>query len=164
MAQTDELGGFQLLEIRSSLPDELLMYADKLSMAHSLEVRVPYLDREMVDASTRYPSKWKLSRGTTKALLRDAARGIVPDAIIDRPKAGFGAPFRKWLRYDLAELWNDVMSKSTVDKRGWFDYAALHSARERSQAGSVDLYMLQWAALTIELWARQFIDCNPATR
>ncbi len=86
----------------------------------------------------------------------------MPDEIIDRPKAGFGAPYRKWLRYDLAELWDDLTSEQAVQARGWFDYKALQDARARSQAGKDDLYMLQWAVLTIELWARQFIDRNPS--
>ncbi|MBZ0169664.1 hypothetical protein MELA_01153 [Candidatus Methylomirabilis lanthanidiphila] len=84
------------------------------------------------------------------------------EATIDCLKAGFGAPYRKWLRYDLAELWDDLTSEQAVRARGWFDYKALQSARARSQAGKDDLYMLQWAVLTMELWARQFIDRNPA--
>jgi asparagine synthase (glutamine-hydrolysing) len=145
------------------LPNHNLLYTDKMGMAVGLEARVPFLDLELVNAATHYAPDWKIAGGTTKALLREAARGVVPDEIIDRPKAGFGAPFRKWLRYDLAEMWNDLMSETSVKRRGWFDYAALQEARQRSQAGQVDLYMLQWAALTVELWARQFLDCNPAS-
>lgn len=154
---------FQDRDISSYLPNHNLLYTDKMGMAVGLEARVPFLDREVVDVVTRYPPDWKISGRTTKALLRDAARGIVPDHVIDRPKAGFGAPYRKWLRYDLAELWGDVMSESAIKRRGWFDYTALQRARQRSHTGREDLYMLQWATLTIELWAQQFIDKNPAT-
>jgi asparagine synthase (glutamine-hydrolysing) len=131
-------------------------------MVVGLEARVPLLDIDLVNRATGYPYQWQLSWGKTKVLFREAARGVVPDEIIDRPKAGFGAPYRKWLRYDLADLWNDQTSKHSVRARGWFDYEALQGARARSQAGKDDLYMLQWAVLTIELWARQFIDQNPA--
>ncbi|RLA42431.1 MAG: hypothetical protein DRQ97_14010 [Gammaproteobacteria bacterium] len=93
-----------------------------------------------------------------KLILRNAARGIVPDDIIDRPKAGFGAPYRKWLRYDLQELWQDVTSRESIAARGWFDYDAVQNVRKVSQAGKADLYMLQWAIITVELWDRQFID------
>ena len=126
-------------------------------MAVGVEARVPLLDLKLVNTVARYPDAWLLGRDT-KVLLREAARGIVPDTIIDRPKAGFGAPYRKWLRYDLAELWHDLTSESAVKNRGWFDYAALQDARARSQSGQDDLYMLQWAVLTMELWARRFID------
>ena len=80
------------------------------------------------------------------------------NSIIKRPKAGFGAPYRKWLRYDLEEMWNDLTTKEVVEDRGWFNHAALKEARQRSQSGRADLYMLQWAVLTIEMWARIFID------
>jgi asparagine synthase (glutamine-hydrolysing) len=144
------------------LPNHNLLYTDKMGMAVGLEARVPFLDVDLVEAAAGYPSAWKLAGSTTKAVLRDAARGVVPDPVIDRPKAGFGAPYRKWLRYDLAEVWDDVLSEPAVRRRGWFDHAALQDARRRSQAGQVDLYMLQWAALTLELWARKFLDRNPA--
>lgn len=151
------LSALQERDLAIYLPNHNLNYTDKMSMAVGVEARVPLLDLELVNTVTRYPYAWLLGR-ETKVLLREAARGIVPDTIIDRPKAGFGAPYRKWLRYDLAELWHDLTSESAVKARGWFDYAALQDARARSQAGQDDLYMLQWAVLTMELWARRFID------
>src|SRR5204863_25563 len=89
MEHTDELGGFQLLEIRSSLPDELLMYADKLSMAHSLEVRVPYLDRTVVEYVQRLDANLKIRRSTRKWLHRRVCRSYLPPAILNRKKRGF---------------------------------------------------------------------------
>jgi asparagine synthase (glutamine-hydrolysing) len=159
------LSGLERLQDRDLsvyLPNHNLLYTDKMGMAVGLEARVPFLDNDMVSTATRYPPEWKLAGGQTKVLLRAAARGVVPDAIIDRPKAGFGAPYRKWLRDDLAPLWNDVLSASAVKRRGWFDADALTQARRWSQEGKADLYMLQWAVLTLELWARQFLDRNPA--
>ena len=87
----DELGGLQLLEIRSSLPDELLMYADKLSMAHGLEVRVPYLDRTIVEYAQRLGSGFKVRGGGRKFLHRRAARRFLPARILRRKKRGFAA-------------------------------------------------------------------------
>jgi asparagine synthase (glutamine-hydrolysing) len=89
MAKLDELGGFQLLEIRSSLPDELLMYADKLSMAHSLEARVPYLDRTVVEFAQRLDSHFKVRRGERKWLHRRVCEKFLPRAILKRKKRGF---------------------------------------------------------------------------
>jgi asparagine synthase (glutamine-hydrolysing) len=151
------LSAVQERDLAIYLPNHNLNYTDKMSMAVGVEARVPLLDLELVDTVTRYPYPWLLGR-KTKVLLREAARGLVPNAIINRPKAGFGAPYRKWLRYDLAEMWHDLTSESAVKARGWFDYAALQDARARSQSGQDDLYMLQWAVLTVELWARRFID------
>jgi len=144
------------------LPNHNLLYTDKMGMAVGLEARVPLLDLELVELATRFPYEWKVGRKTLKVILRESARGCVPDDIIDRPKAGFGAPYRKWLRHDLGEMWHDLTSAATVLDRGWFEPEALAAARRRSQSGSMDLYMLQWAVLTTELWARQFIDQNPA--
>src|SRR5207237_2451114 len=90
MERTDELGGLQLLEVRSSLPDELLMYADKLSMAHSLEVRVPYLDREVVEYVQRLGASLKIRHGSRKWLHRRVSRAFVPSEILTRTKRGFG--------------------------------------------------------------------------
>jgi asparagine synthase (glutamine-hydrolysing) len=89
MEHTDELGGFQLLEIRSSLPDELLMYVDKLSMAHSLEVRVPYLDRAVVEYVQRLGANLKVRHGTRKWLHRQVCRNYLPRRILKRKKRGF---------------------------------------------------------------------------
>jgi len=161
------LQGLQRLQDRDLgiyLPNHNLLYTDKMGMAAGVEIRVPLLDLEIVNESVRYPYEWQLSGLRTKALFRDAARGIVPSAIIRRRKAGFGAPFRKWLRYDLAEMWGDICSPESLRRRGWFDHTAVQAARELSQSGRQDLYMLQWAVLTIELWARQFIDRNPAQK
>ena len=89
MTETDELGGFQFLEVRSTLPDELLMYADKLSMAHGLEVRVPYLDKEIVEYVERLPANLKVRNGARKWLHRQVCQAFLPEPILRRQKRGF---------------------------------------------------------------------------
>src|SRR2546422_1196083 len=89
MEQTDELGGMQFLEIRSTLPDELLMYTDKLSMAHSLEVRVPYLDKEIVEYVERLGASFKIRRGSQKWIHRQVCQSFLPASILNRKKRGF---------------------------------------------------------------------------
>jgi asparagine synthase (glutamine-hydrolysing) len=89
MEHLDELGGFQLLEVRSSLPDELLMFGDKLSMAHGLEARVPYLDRTVVEYAQRLGADMKIRRGSRKWLHREVCRGYLPQRILSRKKRGF---------------------------------------------------------------------------
>ena len=89
MDGTDELGGLQFLEVRSTLPDELLMYADKLSMAHSLELRVPFVDKEIVEYVERLPANLKVRNGSRKWLHREVCRTYLPESILKRPKRGF---------------------------------------------------------------------------
>lgn len=140
------------------LPNHNLLYTDKMGMAAGVETRVPLLDLELVRLANSLPYAWKVSPRHLKSILRRSARGIVPDAIIDRPKAGFGAPFRNWLRNDLGELWEDVAGKASIERRGWFSYDAVTAIREQSQSGESDLYLLQWAIITLELWARAMLD------
>jgi len=115
MQYTDELGGFQLLEIRSSLPDELLMYADKLSMAHSLELRVPYLDRTVVEYVQRLGANVKIRHNTQKWLHRQICRRYLPPHILKRKKRGFAVNvvdgwFRSSVQGQLSELLLDQSS------------------------------------------------------
>lgn len=164
LMQGSGLQGLQTLQARDLtvyLPNHNLLYTDKIGMASGVEVRVPLLDLQIIKQVLRYPYDWQLAGLRTKSLFRDAAAPFVPRRIRRRAKAGFGAPYRKWLRYELNDLWQDLASERTIESRGWFDYAAVQNARKRSQAGSSDLYMLQWALITMELWARQFLDHNP---
>jgi asparagine synthase (glutamine-hydrolysing) len=115
MVHTDELGGFQLLELRSSLPDELLMYADKLSMAHSLEVRVPYLDRTVVEYVQQLGSHFKIRNGSRKWLHRRLCETYLPQRILRRKKRGFAVNvvddwFRSSVDGKLTELLLDKSS------------------------------------------------------
>jgi asparagine synthase (glutamine-hydrolysing) len=161
-AKTDGLHGMRDRDISIYLPNHNLLYTDKMAMAVGVEARVPFLDMELARVALQLPLGFLLKRFQTKAVLREAARGSVPAEIINRRKAGFGAPYRKWLRYDLAPLWEDLTSNMSTLQRGWFDPAGLARIRQQSQEGRADLYMLQWAVLTVEIWARQFLDRNPA--
>jgi asparagine synthase (glutamine-hydrolysing) len=157
----DDVDRFLERDLSVYLPNHNLLYTDKMGMAVGIEARVPLLDQELVTLGTSFSAVQKLDP-VPKAILRQAARGIVPDAIIDRPKAGFGAPYRHWLRHDLGGMWNELMSPQAIQNRGWFRADAVQRARRQSQTGRADFYMLQWALLTLEIWARQFIDQNPA--
>jgi asparagine synthase (glutamine-hydrolysing) len=108
MERTDELGGFQLLEIRSSLPDELLMYADKLSMAHNLEARVPYLDRSVVEFVQRLGANQKIRYGVRKWLHRRVCLKMLPASILMRKKRGFAV--------NVVDDWFNLRSKGTLSE------------------------------------------------
>lgn len=158
MESSGVLGGNRYIhrDLADYLPNHNLLYTDKMSMAVGVEVRVPLLDPAIVSLARNCPFEYKCRGKITKRIFRDAVRTLVPDSILTRPKAGFGAPYRKWLRYDLKEMWFDVVNDSSARRRGWFDPAALDSIRACSDSGREDLYMLQWAILTVELWARAF--------
>lgn len=158
------LGGLQQLQDRDLsiyLPNHNLLYTDKICMASGIEARVPLLDMKIVTEAVTYPYSWQLSGFRTKALLRDAAVGCVPTSIIRRSKAGFGAPFRSWMRGRRSEMWGDLLSEESVNRRGWFSYSGLVDVQNRCENGSDDLFLLQWAVISIELWARTFLDSNP---
>ena len=110
MEKLDELGGFSLLEIRSSLPDELLMYADKLSMAHSLEARVPYLDRTVVEYAQRLDASFKVRRGERKWLPRRVCEKFLPPQILKRKKRGFAVNVvDDWFNSSATEKITDLL-------------------------------------------------------
>jgi len=155
MEHIDELGGFQLLEIRSSLPDELLMYADKLSMAHSLEVRVPYLDRTVVEYVQRLGANLKVRNGTRKWLHRWVCQNYLPSRILKRKKRGFAVNvvdewFHSSLKGELPELLLDrnslmfeLLQPEPVQK-------LLEAHRSRRQ----DNHKLLFSLVMLEQWLR----------
>jgi asparagine synthase (glutamine-hydrolysing) len=155
MEQTDELGGFQLLEIRSSLPDELLMYADKLSMAHSLEVRVPYLDRTVVEYVQRLDASFKIRRGTRKWLHRQVCQSYLPPRILKRKKRGFAVNvvdgwFNSSVQGQLPEL---LMDESSL----MFDLLKPEPVRKLlsdHRSGRQDNHKLLFSLVMIEQWLR----------
>jgi len=164
MVHTDELGGFQLLEIRSSLPDELLMYADKLSMAHSLEVRVPYLDRTIVEYVQRLGSHFKIRNGSRKWLHRQVCQSYLPPRILRRKKRGFAVNvvdewFRSSLRGKLPELLLDEGSLM-------FELLKPEPVRnllKAHQSGRHDNHKLLFSLVMLEYWLREVrSDQRPA--
>src|SRR6266496_2921520 len=156
MAQTDELGGFQLLEIRSSLPDELLMYADKLSMAHSLEVRVPYLDRTVVEYVQRLGANLKVRNGTRKWLHRRVCRNYLPPRILKRKKRGFAVNvvdewFHSSFNGDLPDL---LLDKNSL----MFELLKPEPVRrllENHRSGRNDNHKLLFSLVMFEEWLRR---------
>jgi asparagine synthase (glutamine-hydrolysing) len=156
MEHVDELGGFQLLEIRSSLPDELLMYADKLSMAHSLEVRVPYLDRTVVEYVQRLDASFKIRRGTRKWLHRQVCQSYLPPRILKRKKRGFAVNvvddwFQSSLKGELPEMLLDRNSLMFELLKPEAVRKLLEAHRSRRQ----DNHKLLFSLVMLEEWLRR---------
>jgi asparagine synthase (glutamine-hydrolysing) len=155
MSHTDELGGFQLLEIRSSLPDELLMYADKLSMAHSLEVRVPYLDRTVVEYVQRLGAGFKVRSGSRKWLHRRVCEHYLPSQILKRKKRGFAVNVvDDWFRSSL----NGKISGALLDESslmfGLLDPKRVRRLLEDHRSGRQDNHKLLFSLVMVEQWLR----------
>ena len=156
MVNTDELGGFQLLEIRSSLPDELLMYADKLSMAHGLEVRVPYLDRTVVEYVQRLGSHFKVRNGSRKWLHRRVCRSYLPERLLKRKKRGFAANVvDDWFRSSL----NGKLRELLLDRNSlMFEFLKPEPVQQTSGSPPVeaeDNHKLLFSLVMFEQWLRR---------
>jgi asparagine synthase (glutamine-hydrolysing) len=145
-----------------------LTYADKMSMASSVEVRVPFLSRSLVEFVAReVPPALKLKGGvrfTTKYILRKAMEPWLPREVLQQPKAGFGAPVDYWLAHDLREMVDDLLSESQIQKRGLFRAEAVRAYVEEHRAGRQDWSMQIWQFLTLELWMRVFLDGGAESR
>lgn len=146
------------VDTKTFLPELNLTYSDKLSMAASLEVRVPLLDLEIVRFMAGVPTGLKLRGLTTKYLFKRALAGLVPDEVIRRRKAGFGAPIRQWLRADLAPLVADLLAPDRLRDRGLLDPAVVARMIRENAAGTHDHTYRLWAFLTLEMWLRNFVD------
>ncbi len=139
-----------------------LNYNDKMSMASSVEVRVPFLDRELAEfAATHIPPYLKLKgffQPTTKHILREAMRDVLPAEVLRQPKAGFAAPVDYWLANDLREMVDDLLSETNIRSRGLFRPEAVCRYIDEQRRGAQDWSMQIWQFLTLENWTRIFLD------
>jgi asparagine synthase (glutamine-hydrolysing) len=155
---SDYLDKMLYTDWKTFLPELNLAYCDKLSMAASVETRVPYLDNGIVDFMCTVPAGLKLRGLTSKYLLREAVKDFVPSSILHRRKAGFGAPIRTWLRRDLREMVDDLLSPERIAARGYFDAAAVRRLIADDREGRSDNTYRIWALLTLEVWHGVFLD------
>jgi asparagine synthase (glutamine-hydrolysing) len=137
---------------------ELLMKQDQMSMAASIESRVPFLDHKLVEFAATLPDAWKLSGWTTKRILRESMKGVLPASILNRPKMGFPVPFAPWTR----GAWNDVVRDVLLDRRsrerGLIDPEAVDRLLRQHADGHTEGSDRLWSLLNLELWHRTFID------
>lgn len=146
------------LEQRFFLSDHNLLYTDKMSMAVGVEVRVPFLDLDLVEFAARLPARVKQRGAIGKWVLKQAMQAYLPHDVIYRPKTGFGAPLRRWMRVELRELLGDVLSETSLRKRGLFDAAGVQRLIRANDAGTVDASYTLLSVLCIELWCRRYLS------
>ena len=143
------------------LPDDLLIKADKMTMANGLELRVPFLDHKMVEFAATLPAESKIQANRGKALLRTAMRGVLPAEIIDRPKKGFPIPIGSWLRTSLREFTRDHLLDPNSACGRYMDRRETAKLVAQHEQGSVDRSQEIWTMLVFEFWHRHFIDARP---
>jgi asparagine synthase (glutamine-hydrolysing) len=157
MSETDELGGLQFLEVRSTLPDELLMYADKLSMAHGLELRVPFVDKEIVEYVERLPASLKVRNGSRKWLHRQVCRAFLPESIVKRPKRGFASNVvDDWVRGVIEGKMADALLDDESRIYQYLRPRAVRELFEQHASGRNDNHKVLFSLAVFEEWLRTY--------
>src|SRR3954451_2366485 len=136
------------------LADDILVKADRASMAASLELRAPYLDTAVVEFAARLPWRLKMSLTRTKVILKRALRGVVPDEILRRPKKGFGIPVAAWIRGPLRPLFEELLSERTLREGGLFEPGPVRALLQAHIEGRADLRKPLWTLLMFQLWQK----------
>ncbi len=155
MTETDELGGFQFLEVRSTLPDELLMYADKLSMAHGLELRVPYLDKEIVEYVERLSADFKVRNGSQKWLHRQACETYLPRSFLKRKKRGFAVDVvDSWFRGAMDNKLAEILLDNESQIYQYLRQSAVQELFKQHASGRHDNHKILFSLVVFEEWLR----------
>ena len=157
-ADTATLDLMLYLECKHFLADHNLNYTDKMGMAAGVEVRVPLLDKDLVDYVAKLPINYKQKGATGKWIFKKAMEPYLPHDVIYRPKTGFGVPLRQWLYTRLRPLVEDFLSPASILNRGLFDPKAVQTLIERDRVGATDGAYTVFSLLCMEMWCRQFID------
>jgi asparagine synthase (glutamine-hydrolysing) len=158
VAQLDPLAQQQYVDIKTYLVDDILTKVDRMSMAASIEARVPLLDHRVVEFALSLPPHMKLKRGQTKVILRQAMRGRLPEIVLNKPKEGFSIPIKHWLRGILRPLMTDLLSADCVHRRGYFEPKTVSRWVLEHLQGRANHSHRLWALMVFELWHRQVID------
>jgi asparagine synthase (glutamine-hydrolysing) len=155
---SDPLTAAGYTDLVTYLPHDILTKVDIASMACSLEVRCPFLDTEVVEQALRIPARYREG----KRILKRAFRGLLPQAIHDRGKMGFGVPLAEWLRGELRPLLGDAMN--SLERRGAFEAGVVRRLAGEHLSGRADHRDRLWLLLVYELWAQKFLDLPVASR
>lgn len=135
-----------------------LTYSDRASMAASVEVRVPFIDKVVIEKAMQIPGHLKIKKNISKYILKKAAENFLPKEIIYRPKASFGAPLRSWISSDLKNMVDDFLSEKSVNKRGLLNYSFVKNLIDKDRRGEEDYAYQIYQLLTLELWCREYLD------
>jgi asparagine synthase (glutamine-hydrolysing) len=145
-------------DLETYLPDDVLTKVDRMSMAHSIESRVPLLDNAVIDFATALPSAMKIRNGRRKHILKEVASRLLPEGLVDRPKQGFGVPLGVWFRGGLRELFADTLLSARALQRGYFQPRFVRQLVDEHLSGRRDHTLRLWQLVVFERWHQQYID------
>jgi len=154
--QYDPVTKMQYIDIHTWLAGDILLKADKMTMAHSLEVRVPFLDKEVFRVASKIPPELKTAEGTTKYILRKAAEGIVPDHVLNRKKLGFPVPTRYWLKDEMYDWARELVKESGAD--AYLNKSYVLQLLEDHRKGKADYSRKIWTVLAFIVWHQVYME------
>ena len=157
----DPLTRMLYTDLKTYLPGDILVKVDRMSMAHSLEVRAPFLDYRVIEYAASLPSEWKIKKGNQKYILKKAFSKCLPQSILQRRKHGFTVPLENWFREELRLLTEECLFRSTFMER-YFSIPRMRQIWEEHQRGQVQHGTLLWSLLSFALWHKEYLDKAPA--
>lgn len=152
----DDVTKMQYIDIHTWLRGDILLKADKMTMAHSLELRVPFLDKKVFDVAAKIPVHYKIADQTTKTILRKAAKGIVPEHVLNRKKLGFPVPIRHWLKNEMYDWAREIIRESETDHI--FNKVYIHTLLDEHCQNKLDHSRKIWTILIFMIWYQIFIE------
>lgn len=161
-ADADQLQRMIYLDMKLRLPELLLMRVDKITMAASIEARVPFLDHKLVEFAMNLPSEWKYRNGEKKYILKRALRGHIPDWVLNRKKKGFGAPINEWMLERLGGMIEQELFGSSLRTRQLFDYGFIARMLQQQRDRKLNNSFFLWALLNLSLWYDHWIEGRPS--
>jgi len=156
--EADQLDRMIYQELKLRLAELLLMRVDKMTMATSVEARVPYLDHKLVEFAMAIPSHLKYHHGETKYILKRALKGVIPDRVLARQKQGFGVPINEWMLDRLGGFVENALFGSALRRRELFDYSFVKRLLNEHRSGRTNYAFFLWSLLNLSLWYDQWID------
>jgi asparagine synthase (glutamine-hydrolysing) len=158
--EADQLERMIYQELKLRLPELLLMRVDKMTMATSLEARVPFLDHKLVEFAMAIPRDLKFNRGQTKYILKRALKGVIPERVLNRRKVGFGAPINEWMLDRLGSLLETSLFNSPLRRRDLFDYDFIRRLLAEHRARRMNFSFLLWSLLNLSLWYERWFEAD----
>ncbi|MCD6460078.1 asparagine synthase (glutamine-hydrolyzing) [bacterium] len=155
---TDPLNKILENEIKMLLPDQVLAFVDRLSMAHSIEVRPPFLDYRIAELSAQIPGYMKIKNNDVKHILKQTVKGILPDGIINRPKEGFVLPVNQWIMGTLHKFIKDTLSADRLAKHGFFRYNAVDNLLKSHFNHTADNAAKLWTLVCFQIWYETYFN------
>jgi asparagine synthase (glutamine-hydrolysing) len=155
---TGLLNRMSLIDFKTYLVDDLLTLTDRMSMAHSLETRVPFIDHKMVEFFASVPEFMKIRRLTKKYILKKSAERFLPKEVIYRKKMGFSVPLVLWFRNGMKEYVNNILSQTNVEKLGYFNHSFISKIKERHMNTKANFDEKLWALINFIKWHEKYMD------